>query len=84
MTCRQMNREFQHLHISAKESEWVLVINNFDIDQIKVLSDYINDREYFQHKQESQDGGRLCHLQPPFPNGHPRHLFLEEAVFALR
>jgi hypothetical protein len=35
VTCRQMQAEFSGLHLAASESRWVLVVNNFDVEQVE-------------------------------------------------
>lgn len=41
MTCRQFRDEFQKEHMSASELPWVLLVNNFDLEQLEIFSRYI-------------------------------------------
>lgn len=47
MTCRQMRDECQDLHFSDPNPQWVLVINNFDIQQITIFNTYHISEEVF-------------------------------------
>lgn len=40
MTCHQMRDEFQDLHFSYSYPKWVLVVNNFDIQQLALFDAY--------------------------------------------
>lgn len=46
MTCRQLRDEFQEVHVEASEPRWVLLVNNFDLEQLRVFSHYIQLDEY--------------------------------------
>lgn len=46
MTCHQFRDEFQDLHHSAGEPTWVLLVNNFDLEQLQIFSDYIQSAEF--------------------------------------
>lgn len=46
MTCRQFREEFQEVHVEASEPRWVLLVNNFDLEQLRVFSHYIQLDEY--------------------------------------
>lgn len=46
MTCRQFRDEFQDVHFSASEPYWILLVNNFDIEQLQIFSDWIQSEEF--------------------------------------
>jgi hypothetical protein len=48
MTCRQFRDEFQKVHAGASEPKWVLLVNNFDLEQIQIFSDYIQSRVFIE------------------------------------
>lgn len=48
MTCRQFRDEFQDEHISAPKATWVLLVNNFDLEQLQIFNDYIQSEEYIK------------------------------------
>lgn len=59
MTCHQFLDEFQGVHVAASEPSWALVVNNFDLDQIRCFSDFIQSEQYikatkstFYHKKD--------------------------------
>jgi hypothetical protein len=41
MTCRQFRDEFTNEHLSGSEAPYVLLVNNFDLDQLHMFSEYI-------------------------------------------
>ena len=43
MTCRQFLNEFQQVHFSAPNAPWILLVNNFELAQVQVFSDYIQE-----------------------------------------
>jgi hypothetical protein len=50
MTCRQFQREFQDFHVGVSKSSyctWILLVNNFDLEQLQVFSDYIQSKAFF-------------------------------------
>lgn len=51
MTCRQMQEEFQLLyHFRASEDvRWVLVVNNFEIDQIERFAEFVISGGIFEY-----------------------------------
>ena len=38
MTCRQFQDEFQDVNVDATEPKWILLVNNFDLEQLRVFS----------------------------------------------
>jgi hypothetical protein len=42
MTCKQMLHEFQPVHLRATKLRWTFLVNNFDLEQLMLLSGYIN------------------------------------------
>lgn len=42
MTCKQMLTEFQPEHLRATKTRWTFSVNNFDLEQLQVFSDYVN------------------------------------------
>jgi hypothetical protein len=58
MTCRQFRDEFHDAHISAPNAPWVLLVNNFHLEQLQIFSDYIQSEEYIKvtgHDLNSED-----------------------------
>ena len=43
MTCKQMLNEFQPVHLRATKTRWTFLVNNFDLEQLMLLSGYVND-----------------------------------------
>lgn len=41
MTCHQFRDEFQEVHTEATEPLWILLVNNFDLEQLRIFSEYI-------------------------------------------
>lgn len=51
MTCHQMPDEFQPIHhfsLSALDARWVLVVNNFNFQQLALLYAYLDSGEFFE------------------------------------
>jgi hypothetical protein len=48
MTCHQLLGEFQKVHVATSQARWTLVVNNFDLDQIKNFSDFIQSGQYIK------------------------------------
>jgi hypothetical protein len=50
MTCRQMRDEFTGIHLAATEPRWVMVVNNFNLEQIEKFAEILDrsqsDRSY--------------------------------------
>jgi hypothetical protein len=42
MTCRQMRDEFTGIHLAATEPRWVMVVNNFDLEQIEKFAEILD------------------------------------------
>jgi hypothetical protein len=42
MTCRQMRDEFTGIHLAATEPRWVMVVNNFDLEQIEKFAEVLD------------------------------------------
>jgi len=42
MTCKQMLHEFQPVHLRATKLRWTFLVNNFDLEQLMLLSGYVN------------------------------------------
>jgi len=56
MTCGQFLDEFQVLHLAALGPPWILLVNNFDLEQVQIFSDYIQSEEFIQ----VVDRGSFC------------------------
>lgn len=51
MTCRQMLEEYRDAHFSAFEPEWIFVVNNFDLNQLDIFSEYVDKEDFFTTKE---------------------------------
>lgn len=54
MTCHQMLEEFQSIHHSSTshDARWVLIVNNFDFDQIEAFWTFLHHGEFFRYNEE--------------------------------
>lgn len=59
MTCRQMRDEFQNLHFSDPDPKWVLVVNDFNIQQLSLFYDYLDSEEFFKWPSDCEHGDSL-------------------------
>lgn len=48
MTCKLFREEFQQVHVEASEPYWKLVVNNFDLEQLKIFRDFIQDGDFIK------------------------------------
>jgi hypothetical protein len=48
MTCRQFRDEFRDIQVGGYKPSWVLLVNNFDLKQLQIFSDYIQSEEYLK------------------------------------
>lgn len=52
MTCWQFRNEFQPVHFSARRPWWILLVNNFDLEQLQIFSDYIQSEEFIKVRDD--------------------------------
>lgn len=55
MTCRQMLKEYDDYKLKTGDSAWAIVVNNFDITQLELFSEYVDKEDFFYAKDETND-----------------------------
>lgn len=56
MTCRQFRDEFQAVHTAATGPPWILLVNNFDLEQLHMFGRYIMAKHAVVSKDDVNDG----------------------------
>jgi hypothetical protein len=83
MTCRQFRDEFQGVHFSAPDPRWILVVNNFNLEQLQIFSDWIQSEEYVKvlgHYDSWDPPGWWDQSEPLYDQNVSLRLQMDESV----
>lgn len=66
MTCHKFRKEFHTVYSKDPEAQWVLLVNNFDLQQLQCFSDFIQSEQFIKMIGTTDDEGNWEHALPVY------------------
>lgn len=66
MTCHKFRKDFHTVYSKDSEAQWVLLVNNFDLQQLQCFSDFIQSEQFIKVIGTTDDEGNWEHALPVY------------------